>query len=100
MNSYLRSQKRVVLRNCGQIDPNSIEEYISSGGYRALKRALLEMEPAAVVQTVKDSGLRGRGGAGFPTGLKWEFAAKAEGDPKFVICNADEGEPDFQIASF
>ena len=93
MNSYLRSQKRVVLRNCGQIDPNSIEEYISSGGYRALKRALLEMEPAAVVQTVKDSGLRGRGGAGFPTGLKWEFAAKAEGDPKFVICNADEGEP-------
>ena len=93
MNSYLRSQKRVVLRTCGQIDPNSIEEYISSGGYRALKRALLEMEPAAVVQTVKDSGLRGRGGAGFPTGLKWEFAAKAEGDPKFVICNADEGEP-------
>jgi len=93
MKNYLKSQKRIVLRNCGQIDPNNIEEYIAAGGYRALERALLEMEPEDVIKTIKDSGLRGRGGAGFPTGLKWELAAKASGRPKFVICNADEGEP-------
>jgi NADP-reducing hydrogenase subunit HndC len=93
MKSYLQSQKRIVLRNCGQIDPNSIDEYISRGGYQALRRALLQKDPGAVIATIKDSGLRGRGGAGFPTGLKWELAAKAEGHPKFVICNADEGEP-------
>jgi len=93
MKNYLKSQRRIVLRNCGQIDPNNIEEYIAAGGYRALERALLEMEPEDVIKTIKDSGLRGRGGAGFPTGLKWELAAKASGHPKFVICNADEGEP-------
>lgn len=93
MKNYLKSQRRIVLRNCGQIDPNNIEEYIAAGGYRALERALLEMEPEDVIKTIKDSGLRGRGGAGFPTGLKWELAAKASGRPKFVICNADEGEP-------
>ncbi len=90
---FFRGQQRIVLRNCGVIDPESIEEYIAHGGYEALGKALTEMKPAEVVAELKASGLRGRGGAGFPTGLKWEFAAKAQGDVKYIVCNADEGEP-------
>ena len=90
---FFSLQKKVVLRNCGEIDPGSIEEYIARDGYESLAKALGDMTPEQVIQTVKDSGLRGRGGGGFPTGLKWEFTAKAEGSPKYVVCNADEGDP-------
>jgi NADH-quinone oxidoreductase subunit F len=86
-------QKKIVLRNCGTIDPESIEEYEKAGGYRGLRKALLEMEPGEIIEEVKASGLRGRGGAGFPTGLKWSFAAGNEADRKYVVCNADEGDP-------
>ncbi|MFO8034475.1 MAG: NADH-quinone oxidoreductase subunit NuoF [Candidatus Bipolaricaulota bacterium] len=86
-------QSRVVLRNCGVIDPGNIDEYVAAGGYEALGKALTEMSPEEVVAEVKDSGLRGRGGAGFPTGLKWELVRRASGEPKYVVCNADEGEP-------
>lgn len=86
-------QPRIVLKNVGIINPESIEEYIAVGGYEALGKALLEMKPQDVVQEIKDSGLRGRGGAGFPTGLKWELASRSKGSPKYIICNADEGEP-------
>jgi NADH:ubiquinone oxidoreductase subunit F (NADH-binding)/(2Fe-2S) ferredoxin/NAD-dependent dihydropyrimidine dehydrogenase PreA subunit len=86
-------QARVVLRNSGRIDPESIEDYIGEGGYTGLARALTEMTPEAVTGMVKESGLRGRGGGGFPTGIKWEFAANQKVDEKFVICNADEGDP-------
>lgn len=92
-NNFFRKQKRVVLRNCGLIDPDSIEEYIARGGYEALGKVLTGMTPEDVVNTMKASGLRGRGGAGFPTGLKWQFTARAAGDQKYIICNADEGEP-------
>lgn len=85
--------ERVVLDNCGRINPDSIEEYISADGYFGLAKALDSMTAEQVLTTVKDSGLRGRGGAGFPTGMKWGFCAQAEGGPKVVICNADEGEP-------
>ena len=86
-------QERIVLRNCGRIDPESIEEYEGMGGYEGLRKALLEMEPSGIIDVVKASGLRGRGGAGFPTGLKWSFAAGNEADRKYVVCNADEGDP-------
>lgn len=86
-------QPRIVLKNVGVINPESIEEYIAVGGYEALGKALLEMKPQDVIQEIKNSGLRGRGGAGFPTGLKWEFASRAKGSPKYIVCNADEGEP-------
>lgn len=89
----LESQERRLLRNCGFIDPTNINHYIAHGGYRALKRALSEMLPEDIIDEVKRSGLRGRGGAGFPTGRKWEFCRKAPGDVKYVICNADEGDP-------
>lgn len=89
----LNNQKRIALANCGLINPESIEEYIASDGYFALGRIIEEMEPAQVVAEVKKSGLRGRGGGGFSTGLKWEFAAKSPGETKYVICNADEGDP-------
>lgn len=92
-SNFFRKQKRVVLRNCGLIDPDSIEEYIARGGYEALGKVLTQMTPEDVVDTLKASGLRGRGGAGFPTGLKWQFTARAAGDQKYIICNADEGEP-------
>ena len=90
---YFKKQVRVVLRNCGVIDPDSIEEYIGQGGYQALGKALTAMRPEEVVETIKAAKLRGRGGAGFPAGLKWEFARRAAGTPKYVVCNADEGEP-------
>ncbi|HHU69784.1 MAG TPA: NADH-quinone oxidoreductase subunit NuoF, partial [Thermoanaerobacterales bacterium] len=90
---FYKKQKRVVLRNCGIINPESIEEYIANDGYMALGKALTEMTREEVIDTLKKSGLRGRGGAGFPTGLKWEFAYKAKGDKKYVVCNADEGDP-------
>ncbi|MCU0639030.1 MAG: NADH-quinone oxidoreductase subunit NuoF [Candidatus Krumholzibacteria bacterium] len=90
---FLRQQKRIVLRNCGTIDPESIDEYEAAGGYRALEKALRGMTPEKIVEEVKASGLRGRGGAGFPTGLKWSFAASYKADRKYVVCNADEGDP-------
>ncbi|RJR26460.1 MAG: NADH-quinone oxidoreductase subunit F, partial [Candidatus Latescibacterota bacterium] len=88
-----RGQVRIVLRNCGLIDPESIEEYEAAGGYRALRKALFDMTPDGIVKEIKDSGLRGRGGAGFPTGLKWSFAASQPAGVKYVVCNADEGDP-------
>ena len=89
----LSKQTRIVLANCGLIDPEDIEDYIAAGGYEALERALTEMSPEEVLEEVKRSGLRGRGGAGFPTGLKWEAVRNARDDEKYVLCNADEGEP-------
>ena len=86
-------ETRIVLQNVGEIDPMNIEEYIARDGYFALAKVLKEMKPEDVIDEIKESGLRGRGGAGFPTGLKWEFTAKASGDQKYVLCNADEGEP-------
>ena len=90
---FFDKQKKIVLRNCGFIRPDSIEEYVGRGGYRALFKAVDSMSPGQVIEEVKSAGLRGRGGAGFPTGLKWEFCRKAEGEPKYVVCNADEGDP-------
>ncbi len=86
-------ENRIVLRNSGVIDPENIEEYIGTGGYEAWEKALLEMKPVDIVNEVKASGLRGRGGAGFPAGLKWSFTAPLEAEQKFVVVNADEGEP-------
>ncbi len=91
--NFYKKQKRVALRNCGVIDPENIEEYIAMDGYQALAKALTEMTPEDVINVVKESGLRGRGGGGFPTGLKWSFTAKNEADQKYVVCNADEGDP-------
>ncbi len=85
-------EKRVVLKNCGVIDPKDIDSYIANDGFSALDKALQNMTPLEVIEEIKNSGLRGRGGAGFPTGLKWDLASKAPGDEKYVICNADEGE--------
>ncbi len=90
---FLALQKRIVLRNCGIIDPESIGEYEEQGGYSALRKVLFDMTPAEVIEEVKASGLRGRGGAGFPTGLKWSFAAASPGTVKYLVCNADEGDP-------
>ena len=90
---FYKTQLRVALRNCGVINPEDIEEYIGVDGYQALGKVLTEMTPEEVIDLMKRSGLRGRGGAGFPTGLKWEFAAKNVCDEKYVICNADEGDP-------
>ena len=90
---FYKSQNRVVLRNCGVIDPENIEEYIAMDGYAALGKVLTEMTPDQVIQVVKDSGLRGRGGGGFPTGLKWSLTAPNKADQKYVVCNADEGDP-------
>ena len=90
---FYKKQHRRVLRNCGVINPEKIDEYIAFDGYRALGKVLTEMTPAQVIDVMKRSGLRGRGGAGFPTGLKWEFASKNAADQKYVCCNADEGDP-------
>jgi NADH-quinone oxidoreductase subunit F len=91
--TFFNRQTRIALRNTGVIDPLSIDEYIARDGYAALGKVLSKMAPADVIAEIKKSGLRGRGGAGFLTGLKWEFAAKAPGQPKYVVCNADEGDP-------
>jgi len=90
---FFSRQVRIALGNCGMIDPESIEEYIARDGYRALGKALNQMTPDEVIREVRESGLRGRGGAGFPTGLKWELCRKAAGKLKYVICNGDEGDP-------
>ena len=91
--NFYKKQHRVALRNCGVINPENIEEYIGTGGYEALGIVLTEKTPGDVIQILLDSGLRGRGGAGFPTGLKWKFAAQNDADQKYVCCNADEGDP-------
>ncbi len=90
---FYKKQKRVALRNCGVINPEVIDEYIAMDGYQALGKVLTEMTPEDVIKTITDSGLRGRGGGGFPTGKKWEFASKSVSDKKYVACNADEGDP-------
>lgn len=90
---FFKRQRRIALRNTGVIDPMVIEEYIARDGYAALGKALGEMTPEQVIDVIKSSGLRGRGGAGFPTGLKWQFTHDAPGDVKYVVCNADEGDP-------
>ncbi|TKJ44112.1 NADH-quinone oxidoreductase subunit F [Candidatus Aerophobetes bacterium Ae_b3a] len=90
---FFKEQRLVALRNRGLIDPEKIDEYIARDGYSALARVLTSMTPGEIIKEIKDSGLRGRGGAGFPTGKKWEFAAEAEGEEKYIICNADEGDP-------
>ena len=91
--NFYKKQKRLVLENCGAINPEQIEEYIAVGGYEALAKAITTMQPQEVIEEVKKSGLRGRGGGGFPTGMKWQFAANSVSDKKYVICNADEGDP-------
>ena len=91
--SFYKKQKRIVLKNCGLIDPENILEYIGCDGYQALAKVLFEMEPLSVIEEIKNSNLRGRGGAGFKTGLKWEMGAKSENEIKYVACNADEGDP-------
>jgi len=90
---FYNRQRRIVLKNCGVIDPENIEEYIGQNGYQALAKVLTSMTQQEVIDVIKQSGLRGRGGAGFPTGLKWQFARDAVGDKKYVLCNADEGDP-------
>ncbi|EPR11980.1 NADH-quinone oxidoreductase subunit NuoF [Ruminiclostridium papyrosolvens] len=90
---FFNRQMRIALRNCGRINPEDINEYIAFDGYKALENVLTEMTPEAVIDEMKKSGLRGRGGGGFPTGMKWDFAAKQTADQKYVCCNADEGDP-------
>ena len=91
--NFYKKQHRLVLENCGAINPEQIEEYIAVGGYEALAKAVTTMSPEDVIEEIKKSGLRGRGGGGFPTGLKWQFAKASVSDKKYVICNADEGDP-------
>ncbi|MCK4613469.1 MAG: SLBB domain-containing protein, partial [Thermoplasmata archaeon] len=90
---FYSKQQRIILRNCGHINPERIKDYLEAEGYKALEKVLSEMTPEEVIEEVKKSGLRGRGGAGFPTGLKWSFCRGAQGQPKYMICNADEGDP-------
>jgi NADH-quinone oxidoreductase subunit F len=90
---FIAGQTRIVLRNCGVINPEVIDEYISTGGYEATKKVLTTMTPEQVIEEIKVSGLRGRGGAGFPTWFKWNAAAQNPGDEKYMVCNADEGDP-------
>jgi NADH:ubiquinone oxidoreductase subunit F (NADH-binding)/(2Fe-2S) ferredoxin len=92
-HGFFGRQTLIALRNRGLIDSDKIDEYIAREGYRALAKALTSMSPEEIIQIVKDSGLRGRGGAGFPTGLKWDFCRRADGEPKYIICNGDEGDP-------
>jgi len=92
-DTFFAKQKRIVLRNCGIIDPNSIDEYIARDGYQAIKKVLKGYTPEQVIEIILKSGLRGRGGAGFLTGMKWRFCRQAAGDKKYIICNADEGDP-------
>ena len=91
--NFYKEQERVILRNCGHINPERVDDYLAHGGYQALRRAIFNMTPKEVIEEIKKSELRGRGGAGFPTGVKWEFCHNASGSPKYVICNADEGDP-------
>ena len=93
INSLLAKQKRIVLQNCGIIDPESIDDYLASDGYKAIEKILHSLSPREVIAEVTNSGLRGRGGAGFPTGIKWGFARKSADRQKYIICNADEGDP-------
>ncbi|MBE3141997.1 MAG: NAD(P)H-dependent oxidoreductase subunit E, partial [Thermoplasmata archaeon] len=90
---FFALQELRVLRNRGLIDPEKIDEYIARDGYAGMAKALTEMTPEQIIQEILNSGLRGRGGAGFPTGLKWKFASQSKGDVKYVLCNADEGDP-------
>jgi len=90
---FFKKQKKIAMRNCGFIDPDDIEEYIARGGYFSLDKALKNLTPEEIIEEIKKSGLRGRGGAGFPTGLKWSYCRKAPGEIKYVICNGDEGDP-------
>lgn len=90
---FYAKQLRIALKNCGVIDPENIDEYLAFDGYKALEKVITSMTPQDVINEIKKSGLRGRGGGGFPTGLKWEFAAKSKSDEKYIICNADEGDP-------
>ncbi|MCK4778394.1 MAG: SLBB domain-containing protein, partial [Actinomycetia bacterium] len=90
---FFKWQKRAVLMNCGRINPEDIKEYTKVGGYQAIKKVIGNIKPVEVIKKIKKSGLRGRGGAGFPTGLKWQFVQEAKGETKYVICNADEGDP-------
>jgi NADH-quinone oxidoreductase subunit F len=92
-DSFFQKQKRIVLRNCGIIDPNSIEEYLAVGGYQAIQKVLKEYSPEQATEVVTNSGLRGRGGGGVLTGVKWKFCRQSPGDKKYIICNADEGDP-------
>ena len=91
--NFYKKQKRIALKNCGVIDPENIDEYIAFDGYKALEKVLFSMTPDEVIEEISNSGLRGRGGAGFPTGKKWSFTKMAKGDQKYVVCNADEGDP-------
>ena len=91
--NFYKKQKRIALKNCGVIDPENIDEYIAFDGYKALDKVLFEMTPDEVITEISNSGLRGRGGAGFPTGKKWSFVKAAQGDIKYIVCNADEGDP-------
>jgi (2Fe-2S) ferredoxin len=90
---FYQKQFRIVLRNCGFINPENIDEYIARDGFKALEKALFSMTPDDIINEMKISGLRGRGGAGFPTWMKWNFTKQAPGDVKYVVCNADEGDP-------
>jgi len=90
---FFTRQRRVVLENCGRVDPESLDDYLAHGGYEGLANVLAERTPSEVIEEITKSGLRGRGGAGYPTGLKWTTVAKAQGAPKYVVCNADEGDP-------
>lgn len=92
-SEFYSRQHKIALRNAGEIDPTSIDDYIKRGGYKALKKAIFEMKPEDVIKEISDSGLRGRGGAGFPTGRKWKTAADIDISPKYVVCNGDEGDP-------
>jgi NADH:ubiquinone oxidoreductase subunit F (NADH-binding) len=91
--NFFKKQERVVLHNCGHINPERIEDYITAGGYEALRRAVTEMTPDEVINEVKSAGLRGRGGGGFPAALKWEICRRSDGGPGYIVCNADEGDP-------
>ena len=90
---FFKHQQKIVLKNCGTIDCLSLEDYVANDGYLALYKVLDAGSPEAVIETIQESGLRGRGGGGFSTGLKWKLARKSKGDKKYVICNADEGDP-------
>ncbi|NJD92182.1 MAG: NADH-quinone oxidoreductase subunit F, partial [Geobacter sp.] len=92
-NTFVDQQMRVVMTGCGQIDPDSLEAYLEEDGFKAIEKCVKSMKPAEVIDEVKKSGLRGRGGGGFPTGMKWSFCAASPGDKKYLICNADEGDP-------